>query len=105
MEFVIARRDDKQTGRGKVFVTPLKGKKAMDAAKAAGLSVAANIGTLRIEGADKPGMGSKVMEKIAAAGVNVRGVSAAVIGSNFVAYIGLDSQADADRAAKALKGL
>src|ERR1041385_8633187 len=32
VEFIIARRDDKQTGRGKVFITPLKGKKGMDAA-------------------------------------------------------------------------
>jgi hypothetical protein len=105
VEFIIARREDRQSGKGKVFLTPLKGKKAMDAAKAAGLNVATNIGTLRVEGPDKPGMGWKIMDKIAAAGVNVRGVSAAVIGNKFVAYIGLDSQADADRAAKSLKGM
>jgi hypothetical protein len=42
---------------------------------------------------------------MADAGINVRGVSAAVIGNKFVAYIGLDSDQDADRAAKALKGI
>jgi hypothetical protein len=42
---------------------------------------------------------------MADAGVNVRGVSAAVVGNKFVAYIGLDSEADADRAMRALKGV
>ena len=105
VEFVIARRNDNQPGIGQVFVTPLKGKRAADAARAAGLSEASNVPTLRVEGADRPGLGSRITRAIADAGVNVRGVSAAVIGNKFVAYIGLDSNADAESAARALKSV
>jgi hypothetical protein len=43
------------------------------------------------------------MAAIAGAGVNVRGISALTIGNKAVAYIGLDSKADADKAVKALR--
>ena len=102
LQFLIARRNDKETGTGKVFLTPVSGKKSTDAANRAGLA-RAGMGTLRVEGADRRGLGGKIARAIADAGVNVRGVSAAVIGSKFVAYIGLDSDADATTAAKALK--
>ena len=101
VDFVIARRNDNQPGIGQVFVTPIKGKRAADAARAAGLSEAANVPTLRVEGADRPGLGGRITRAI----VNVRGVSAAVIGNKFVAYIGLDSDADTETAARALKGV
>jgi predicted amino acid-binding ACT domain protein len=104
MQFLIARRDDKRTGSGKVFVTPVTSQKTKDAAGRGGLQRASNIGTLRVEGADARGLGAKITRAIADAGVNLRGVSAAVIGKNFVAYFGFDSDADADRAAQALKG-
>jgi hypothetical protein len=42
---------------------------------------------------------------IADAGINLRGVSAAVIGKKFVAYFGFDSAADATKATRALKTL
>jgi hypothetical protein len=37
--------------------------------------------------------------------VNLRGVSAAVVGRKFVVYLGFDGNADADKAARALKAL
>ena len=105
VDFLIARRDDKQTGVGKVFLTPVRGKPVMDAAGRAGLQRAANVGTLRVEGSDQPGLGAKITRAIADAGINIRGVSAAVIGNRFVAYVGFDSEADADAAAEALRGI
>jgi hypothetical protein len=104
IEFLIARRDDKHTGIGKVFVTPVTSSKAKDAAGRAGLRNATGIATLRIEGNDKAGLGGKITRAIADAGVNVRGVSAAVVGNKFVAYFGFDNDADADRAMQALRG-
>ncbi len=105
LECVIARRNPASPGQGSVFVTPIKGSKVTAAAKAAGLSAAAHIVTLRIEGTDKPGLGGKITAAIAEAGVNVRGISMAVIGRNFVAYLGMDNPADANKAAKALRSL
>ena len=102
IQFLIARRDDKQTGMGKVFVTPVTSAKSKDSAGRAGLRNATSLGTLRVEGNDKAGLGGKITRAIADAGVNVRGVSAAVIGNKFVAYFGFDSDADADAAADAI---
>ena len=105
VDFVIARRNDNQPGIGQVFVTPVKAKRATTAARAAGLSEAANVPTVRVEGTDRPGLGSRITRAIADAGVNVRGVSAAVIGNKFVAYIGLDTEADVETAVRALKAI
>ena len=103
IECCIARRKPDQPGRGIVFVSPIKGKKAQDAARSAGLAPASNIGTLRVEGGDRKGAGAALTQAVADAGINMRGLSAAVIGKKFVCYFGFDSAMDADRAAKAVK--
>ncbi len=103
VDCVIARRHPDRPGAGDVFVSGAKGKKAQDAAGSAGLRRADNIATLRIEGSDKPGLGSKITRAIADAGVNIRGVSAMTLNGKFVAYIGFDNAGDADRASKAIK--
>ncbi len=104
LDCVIARRQAEKPGTGVVFVCPVKGK-ALKAAQGAGLSQAAHIATLRIDGPNKGGVGKKIMQAIGDAGVNVRGVSAVVIGSKFAAYIGFDSATDASKAAKAIKAI
>jgi hypothetical protein len=105
VDCVIARRQPDRPGFGVAFITPVKGKKAQDSARAAGVSPAQGIATLRVEGSDKPGLGAKIVRAIADANVNLRGVSAAVIGNKFVAYFGFDSADDAAKAAKALKSV
>jgi len=102
LECAIARRSPDKPGQGVVYVTPVKGKKVEAAAASVGLS-AAGIATLKVEGSDKPGIGASIARAVADAGINARGLSAAVIGKQFVAYIGFDSDADADRAAKAIR--
>jgi hypothetical protein len=105
VQFIIARRNDKEAGSGKVFVTPVTSPRTKDSAGRAGLQHATNLATLRVEGTDARGMGAKMTRAIADAGVNLRGVSAAVIGGKFVAYLGFDDDADADRAARALQSV
>lgn len=105
LDCVIARRRPEDPGAGMVFVTPVKGKAAQEAARDAGLKPAAQIATLRVEGPDRPGLGSRLTRAIADAGVNVRGVSAMVIGNRFVAYVGLDSPDDLARATRAVKSV
>jgi hypothetical protein len=58
---------------------------------------------VRVEGDNKPGAAAEVTEKLTAAGINLRGFSAAVIGPRFIFYIGLDNAADADKAANILQ--
>src|SRR5262249_12787626 len=105
IECVIARRQEEKPGTGVVFVSPIKGRKVVDAAELAGMQPAANLGTLRIESPDKPGLGAKMCSAIADAGINLKGVSAAVIGNKSVVYFGFDTPEHAKRAGKALKGM
>jgi hypothetical protein len=103
LEFIVARRAPEQPGSGVVFVTPIKGAKATKAAKAAGFQKTDSLHSLRVEGADKPGMGEKLTKALADAGINLRGLSAAALGRRFVTHLAVDTAADAAKAAAVLK--
>jgi len=103
LEMVVARRQPDKPGSGVVFLAPVKGRKATEAAAVAGLSPAAGVAALRVEGTDRPGLGATMTNAVAEAGVNVRGLSAAAIGNRFVAYLAFDGAEDADKAARAIK--
>jgi hypothetical protein len=105
LEFIIARRAPEQSGKGVVFVTPLKGAKQSRAAEAAGFQKTESLHSLRVEGADKPGTGAKITKALADAGINLRGLSAAAFGKKFVTHLALDSAADAAKAAVMIKKL
>ena len=60
LEMVLARRTAENPGKGVMFVTPVKGKKVLEAAQQAGMGKPENIHSVRIEGGDKPGLGSKI---------------------------------------------
>ncbi|MGD0260430.1 MAG: amino acid-binding protein [Verrucomicrobiota bacterium] len=105
LEFIIARRAPEQRGSGVLFVTPLKGAKQIKAAEAAGFQKTESLHSLRVEGSDKPGMGAKLTQALAEAGLNLRGLSAAALGKRYVTHLALDTAADAARAAAVLKKL
>jgi hypothetical protein len=103
LEMVLARRQPDRPGAGIVFLAPVKGRKATAAAAVAGLSPATDVTVLRVEGTDRPGLGAKITSAIADAGINLRGLSAAVLGSRFVDYMAFDSAEDAEKGEKAIK--
>jgi hypothetical protein len=105
LEFIIARRAPEQRGSGVAFVTPLKGAKQTKAAKAAGFQKTGGLHSVRVEGADKPGMGAKLTSALAKAGINLRGLSAAALGKSHVTYLALDTVQDAAKAVAVLKKL
>jgi hypothetical protein len=105
LEFIIARRTPEQPGKGVVFVTPIKGTKQTKAATEAGFQTTENLHSLRIEGADKPGLGAAMTKALAEAGVNLRGLSAAAMGKKFLAHLAFDSAEDAAKATAILKKL
>lgn len=105
LEFVFARRTPEQPGSGILFVTPIRGRKAVKAAQEAGLAKSESVCALRIEGADKPGATARMVWALANAGISFRALSAAAIGSKFVGYLALDTAEDAARANRALKKL
>jgi hypothetical protein len=105
LEFIIARRAPEQRRSGVVFVTPLKGAKQIKAAEAAGFQRTGSLYSVRVEGADKPGMGARLTGALAEAGLNLRGLSAAALGKSYVTYLALDTAQDAAKAAAVLKKL
>jgi hypothetical protein len=105
LEFVIARRAPEQPGKGVVFVTPLAGEEQVKAATNAGFLQTGSLHSVRVEGPDRPGLGTMMAKALANAGINLRGLSAAAIGSKFVCYLALDTADDAEKAVRTVKNL
>jgi hypothetical protein len=103
IEFVVARRAAEKPGTGVVFVTPIRGAKQKAAAQQAGLSTSEGLHSVRVEGPDRAGLGAKMTDALGAAGINLRGISAAALGRRAVSYFAFDSAADADNAIRILK--
>jgi len=103
LDFILARRTAEKPGMGVVFVTPLRGDVEIAAATNLGFNLASSVHSVRIEGDNKPGVAAELTEKLAAAGISLRGFSTAVIGPRFIIYIGLDSSEDADKAVEILQ--
>ena len=96
--FIIARRSPDNPGSGVVFVTPIQGDREIKAASTLGFSLTRSVDAIRYEADDTPGATASLTEMIADAGINIRGLSVAVIGTRFVAYIGFDNTGDAEKA-------
>ena len=105
LEFVIARRAPDKPGEGVVFVTPINGAAGTRAARAAGFIKTNSLHTVRIEGADKKGEGTKITQALAEQGLNLRGLSAAAVSKKFIAHLALDTAADAAKAVRILRAL
>jgi len=103
LRFVIARRAPEEPGKGVVFVTPLQGDAEISAAAQVGFNVTRHLHSVRVMGRDRPGMAAVLTQKLAEGGLNLRGYSASVIGTQFVAYVAVDSLDDANRAIEILE--
>lgn len=103
IEFVVARRAPDKPGTGVVFLTPIKGAKQKSAAQQAGLATSESLHSVRVEGPDRAGLGAKMTDALAGAGINLRGISAAVLGRRAVSYLAFDSAADSEAAVRILK--
>ena len=98
LQFIIARRAPDTPGKGIVFVAPLQNDREIRAASQMGFNVTPSLHSVRVMGPDRPGVVGELTEKLADAKINLRGVSAAVIGTQFVAYLAMDSLDDSNQA-------
>ena len=103
--FVLAKGMAKSDDPGVVFITPLKGAKQLRAAEQESFVKTDGLHCLRVEGADKPGLGAGITEVLAREDINLRGLSATVVGRRFICYLALYTAADATRATRILKKL
>lgn len=103
LSFLVARRQPDKPGMGIVFLGGIKGAKQTSAAQKVGLGKASDITGLIVEVANKPGLAHKLVERLAAARINMRGMMACVTGTKCVMQFAFDTAADRDQAAKILR--
>jgi hypothetical protein len=103
LQFLIARRRTLVPGMGVVFLGGIAGVKGAKAAAAAGLNKATDITGLRVEGPNRAGDCHRVARLLADAGINLRGLSASVVGRKYVLILGFDTADDAATAARLLR--
>lgn len=103
LEFIIIRRD--KPGTALMFVSPLRTVAEIETAQRAGLVRSEGLHSLRVEGPNVAGLGSRIMQAIATAGLSLRGLSAAALGALSVTNLAFDTEADADKAKRVLEGV
>jgi len=106
LEFMIGRRINEKTSR--VYLSPLRGKKQKLAAADVGMVPAKGMHSIRIEGPDRKGLGAELSRAVATEGLNIAGVSAAMLGRKCVCYMAFKTEDEAKSAGqiirKALRG-
>jgi hypothetical protein len=103
LQFIIARRAPDRPGKGVVFVTPLQNDREIRAAAQVGFNIAQSLHSVRVMGPDRPGIAAELTQMLADGGINLRGFSASVIGTQFVAHMAVDSLDDANKATEMLQ--
>lgn len=93
------------SGQASIGVFPIKGKKALAAARLAGMAPApaTSMPSLLVSGDNQAGLGRLMSTTLAAAGINIGFLVAQVVDGDFSALFGFASEADAGRAAALLK--
>ena len=100
LQFIIARRAPEAPGKGVVFVTPLQGDREIAAAAQLGFNVTRTVHSVRVMGPDRRGIAAELTQKLADKGINLRGFSASVIGTQFVAYVAVELAGGRDQGSR-----
>jgi hypothetical protein len=102
LDFIIVRRAPEKPGTGVMFVTPLRGDREVRAAAAVGFTVTSSLHSIRVEGKNEPGIAAELTKAVGDAGISMRGFSAAVLGTRYVAHISVDSAEEQEAVVKLL---
>ncbi|MEP0846546.1 MAG: amino acid-binding protein [Phycisphaerae bacterium] len=86
LEFVIGRPTPDEPGKGILYVSPLTSDGQRRAAEAAGLR-RSGIHVLRVTGPDRPGLVADTTLALAEQGVNLGGLTSAVLAGQVVLYL------------------
>jgi hypothetical protein len=100
--FVIGSRRTDKPGTGTVYFGGLRGAKQAKAADLAGFVKSPDAHGLRVVARDQPRLLHRLTSELAAAGINLRSVTASVIKSRCVLIFAFDAEADRDKAAELL---
>ncbi|UCD51502.1 MAG: hypothetical protein JSW27_02500, partial [Phycisphaerales bacterium] len=80
LEFVIARRAPERPEKAVVFAAPIQGARQARAAKQFGFQKSKSVHGIRVTTTDKRGLGLKLTQAMADAGINLRGFSGVAVG-------------------------
>jgi hypothetical protein len=105
LEFILTQRSPDRPGMGMLFVAPVTGPVQVRAARAAGLAETHDPVLLRVEGDNQAGLGHRLTQQWALAGISLQGLTMCVLGNKFVGYAAFDTVADSNRAAAILGDL
>ena len=105
LEFIYTRRQEGKPGSGLLFVAPVTGPLQVRAAQSAGLRETNDPVVYRFEGDNEAGLGHRVTQQWAQAGLSLQGLMMSVLGKKFVGYASFDAVEDANRAAAILGDL
>lgn len=102
LHVVMGYRIPGQESKAVIEVYPVSGKKVTAAAQSAGLAAAA-FPALLVEGDNEPGLGHKLAQGLADAGINLSFFVAQVLEDRYSAVIGFENEEDARKAAPIIR--
>ena len=105
LEYISSQRLWNKPGLGVLYVAPVTGPTQVRAARAAGMHESDFPIVRRLEGDNEAGLAHRLTQQWELAGINLHGLTLAVLGDKFVGYAVFDSVADANRAAQILADL
>jgi hypothetical protein len=105
LQYIMTRRQPHKPGTGVLYVAPVTGSAQVRAARAAGLTESRDTVVLRVEGDNQAGLGHRLTQQWALAGISLQGLTMAVLGNKFIGFAAFDTIEDANRAAQILADL
>jgi len=102
LQIVMGYRYTGNRGKGAVELFPVRGKKAAQAAQAAGLSES-TLPALLVQADNRAGLGHAMTKALADAGINLDFLVAQVIGKRSTSVLGFDTPDDARKAVAVIK--
>lgn len=103
LQLVLAHRMNHNSGRASIVIAPIRNRAQVQAAEEAGFRITPELICVKVEGANKPGLGSRIAGFLAEAGLNLQGFNGLVSGKKFVAFITFENSPDAEKGMKLLR--
>jgi len=97
LQAVMGYRYQGDQGKAAIELHPVSGKKAIEAARSAGLA-ASPIPTVLLQGDNRRGLGHTIAKALGDAGINLGFVLAQVVGRKYAAVFGFENDSDAAKA-------
>ena len=97
LQAVMGYRYQGDQGKAAIELHPVSGKKAIEAARSAGLA-ASPIPTVLVQGDNRRGLGHTIAKALGDAGINLGFVLAQVVGRKYAAVFGFENDSDAAKA-------